>query len=49
MSNFSIRINKIRESKQFIESVAKGLSESEQGEVFTTSRVKSLLKENRSK
>ena len=39
----------LRQSKQFIESVVRGLSDSEKGEVFSTAQVKTILKKNRSK
>jgi prevent-host-death family protein len=39
----------LRLTKQFIESVARGLSDSDKGDVFSTSRVKAFLKTNHSK
>ncbi len=39
----------LRQSKQFIESVARGLSDSEKGEVFSTRQVKTIMKKNRFK
>jgi antitoxin YefM len=39
----------LRRLKQFIESVARGLSDSEKGEVFTSAQVKAVLKKNRPK
>jgi prevent-host-death family protein len=44
-----VEFEELRQSKQFIESVARGLSDSEKGEVFSTSQVKAILKKNRSK
>jgi len=41
--------DELRQTKLFIESVTRGLSDSEKGNVFTTSQLKSLLKEIRSK
>jgi antitoxin YefM len=37
------------QTKQFIESIARGLSDSEKGEVFSTTKVREILKKNRSK
>ncbi len=39
----------LRQSKEFIESVARGLSDSEKGEVFSSSQLRALIKKNRSK
>ncbi len=39
----------LRQSKQFIESIVRGLSDSEKGEIFSTTQVKAILKKNRSK
>ncbi|GIK61018.1 MAG: type II toxin-antitoxin system Phd/YefM family antitoxin [Ignavibacteriota bacterium] len=44
-----VEFDGLRQSKQFAESVARGLSDSEKGEVFSTAQVKSLLKKNRSR
>jgi len=44
-----IEFDGLRETKQFIESIARGLSDSEKDEVFSTSQVKTILKKNRSK
>ena len=44
-----VEFDGLRETKQFIESIARGLSDSEKGEVFSTSRIKTILKKNRSK
>ena len=44
-----VEFDGLRQSKQFIESVARGLSDSEKGEVFSTAQVKAVLKRNRSK
>ncbi|GAB6282785.1 MAG: hypothetical protein STSR0008_18270 [Ignavibacterium sp.] len=44
-----VEFDELRQSKQFIESVARGLSDSEKGEVFSTAQVKAILKKNRSK
>ena len=39
--------DKLRETKLFIESISRGLSDSERGEVLSTSRLKSELKKRR--
>jgi len=44
-----VEFDELRKSKQFIESVARGLSDSEKGEVFSTAQVRAMLKNNRSK
>jgi len=41
--------DELRQTKLFIESVTRGLSDSEKGNVVTTNQLKSLLKEIRSK
>jgi antitoxin YefM len=39
--------DELRQTKEFIESIARGLSESEKGNVFSTSQLKALLKKKR--
>ena len=39
--------DKLRETKLFIESISRGLSDSEKGEILSTSRLKSELKKRR--
>lgn len=41
--------DELRETKLFIESISKGLSDSEQGNVFTTSKMRDELKKLRMK
>lgn len=41
--------DELRETKLFIESISKGLSDSEQGNVFTTSKIRDELKKLRLK
>jgi prevent-host-death family protein len=41
--------DELRQTKQFIESVARGLSDSEKGDAFITKQVKAFLKTNHSK
>lgn len=44
-----VEFDELRQSMQFIESVAKGLKDSENGDVFSTAQLKEVLKRNRSK
>ncbi len=39
--------DKLRETKLFIDSISRGLSDSEKGDVFTTSQLKSELRKRR--
>jgi len=39
--------DKLRETKLFIDSISRGLSDSEKGDVFTTSQLKNELKKRR--
>lgn len=39
--------DKLRETKLFIDSISRGLSDSEKGEVFSTSQLKNELKKHR--
>jgi antitoxin YefM len=39
--------DELRQTKEFIESIARGLLESEKGNVFSTSQLKALLKKKR--
>ena len=44
-----IEFDELKQTKLFIESVARGLSDSEKGKAITTKQLKALLKEGRSK
>ena len=41
--------DELRQTKLFVESVARGFSDSEKGDVLTTDQLKTLMKKNRSK
>lgn len=41
--------DELKQSIQFIESVARGLKDAENGDVFSTAQLKEVLKRNRSK
>jgi len=44
-----VEYDELRQTKLFIESVGRGLSDSEKGNVLTTNQIKALLKKDRSK
>jgi prevent-host-death family protein len=41
--------DELRQTKLFVESVARGFSDSEKGDLLTTDQLKTLMKKNRSK
>jgi antitoxin YefM len=41
-----IEFDELRQTKQFIESVARGLSNAEKGEVYSTTQLKAYFKKN---
>jgi prevent-host-death family protein len=43
------KFDELRQTKLFVESVARGFSDSEKGDVLTTDQLKTLMKKNRSK
>ena len=44
-----VEYDELRQTKLFVESVGRGLSDSEKGNVLTTNQIKALLKKDRSK